>query len=73
MKVEGFLVTQDLIDAAVAIVGEVPVGFTAIDMEKALEKSGMPSDKSFRGADRILQKLRKGGQISFSGGRWQFI
>ncbi|PDS97495.1 hypothetical protein CO659_12570 [Rhizobium sp. S9] len=73
MKVEGFLVTQDLIDAACAIVVDMGGGFTAIDMEKALEKSGMPSDKSFRGADRILQKLRKGGHITFNGGRWHFI
>ncbi|MGO8211806.1 hypothetical protein ACC782_33540 [Rhizobium ruizarguesonis] len=72
MKIDGHEITEQQVDEAVADVAGVG-GFKARDLEEALLTVGAPTEAAYRGADRILQRLRKRGHISFDGGHWHFI
>lgn len=74
MKVQGHEIPDDAINRAF---GYFPVdrSFTLSDLTDALERIGVPSRDliSYRAADRILQKWRKGGTHVYSGGKWRRV
>ena len=72
MKVDGHEITEQQVDDAVANVACIG-GLKARDLEVCLLAAGVDIKAAYRGADRILQRLRKRGDISFDGGRWHFI
>lgn len=70
MNVEGIDIQQGVIDAAVR---SFPPdrSFTLRDLAGALIRGGVPHRAADRCADRTLQKLRRAGTHSFSGGKWR--
>ena len=70
MKVHGVEIEQATIDAAInAFPAER--SFTLVDLRGQLVRLGVPLNASDRCADRALQKCRKAGTHSFSGGKWR--
>lgn len=43
----------------------------SMELEIFLENNGAPKDSGLRGADRLIQKLRKGGFIAKTGRMWR--
>lgn len=44
---------------------------SAMELQIALEDCGAPMGSGYRGADRLIQKLRQGGFIEKTGRRWR--
>lgn len=71
MKVYGHVITDFQIENAVKILKDKG-DFTFNQAMMALEGCRVPSRNliSYRAADRLLQKMRKNGQIEFNGSAW---
>ena len=60
MRVYGITVSDE---AQKAALDALPYIFKACDLVMALEAQGVRKNAAYRGADRMLQKLRKAGVI----------
>lgn len=72
MKVKGFEVTEDVIERAFKWFPK-DRSFTLSDLTGALIRLGVPYADYIanRAADRLLQKWRKAGTHTYSGGKWK--
>lgn len=78
MKVYGYEVPQEVIDACLARM-RTGSAFTSIDIARAAVAAGAPywnnreEYVAHRIADRLLQRERKAGRIEFNGKRWRMV
>ena len=74
MIVKGYEVSDQQKEAALSFLSSMDV-FRAMQLELALEKTGVPKDNGvvIRAADRIIQRLRKAGKVRIinSGPWWE--
>jgi hypothetical protein len=67
--VKGEIISSTQIDAAIDLMARQR-DFTFMQVGGALYRAGVTWDNHDRAADRLLQRLRKLGQVKFSKGRW---
>lgn len=68
MVSEGYVVEARQIEVAIA---KLPARFKSYtDLAVLLAGEGVPSAATARAADRILQRMRKAGLVSFAKGWW---
>ena len=65
MKVYGHEISDDLAEKAF---DAMPANFEACTLVNFLEMHAIPYTSAYRGADRILQKRRKAGEIVWRAG-----
>lgn len=72
ITVEGILITDvQIADATEAL--KKMEHFTYSEAQHQLHAAGALKVATYRGADRLLQKLRKAGMITYAGGKWGWV
>lgn len=72
MIVEGVQVSEETIATAVAR-ARSHATFTYSTLQGELVAAGCDKAAAYRAADRVLQKLKKAGQLAWKGSRWEWI
>lgn len=71
MKVEGFEIPQQTLDAA-AVWACTTLHFNYGELQRQLIRLKVPFDPSYRATDRLLQKWKKEGKILFRKSQWHW-
>lgn len=72
ITVDGIVITDSQIADATEALRQMSY-FTYGEVQAQLKAAGAQTAATYRGADRLLQKLRKAGQISYANGRWGWV
>jgi len=74
MRIEGYDVDDRIVGEVMKMVRKQQGNFEASHVVACCREAGMPEGARYRGADRILQKMRKKGEIEFCrGGYWRVL
>lgn len=72
ITVDGVVITDAQIADATEALKQMSY-FTYSEVQCQLHAAGVNRNAAYRGADRLLQKLRKSGLIAYASGKWGWL
>lgn len=72
ITVDGIVITDTQIADTTEALKQMSY-FTYSEVQCQLHAAGVSKAATYRGADRLLQKLRKAGSIAYASGKWGWL